>query len=259
MAERERTAHSTTQVFGLALITAALLVVVILTLILFGTEDVAMFEVITVVALAVTFVVWRYDKTWARILGIVATFGAGMSAFFLAFGVFQPFSPLEFIIGLIFLLGFLLALIGGIMALVAGRRGTPGPTKRETRLRTGTLGLIGIAAVVSIVGFFFTRTSVSEEEAAGAIALEMSDFEFNPSSSSIQQGDRLLITNSDAFAHDFTLEEYDLYTYFGPGGEAIVDLSDLPPGDYKYFCSLHTFEGEDGQKDGMTGTLTIES
>ncbi len=84
--------------------------------------------------------------------------------------------------------------------------------------------------------------------------VDMKDFEFEPGELSVAAGERLLVTNSDAFAHDFTLEEYDLYTYFGPGSEALVDVSELPSGTYTYFCSLHTFEGE-----GMIGTLTVQS
>ncbi|MEE8405611.1 MAG: hypothetical protein V3S32_00510 [Acidimicrobiia bacterium] len=55
-------------------------------------------------------------------------------------------------------------------------------------------------------------------------------------------------------AHDFTLEELDIYVYFGPGSEALVDLSAASPGTYPYFCSLHS----DGT-EGMRGTVTIES
>jgi hypothetical protein len=95
--DTERTAHSTTQVLGLGLITAALLAVVVLTLILFDGDDVAIFAVLATVGAVVTFLVWRFDKLWARILGMVATVVLGLGAFFLAFGLFQPFSPIEWL------------------------------------------------------------------------------------------------------------------------------------------------------------------
>jgi plastocyanin len=236
----------------MALIAIALVVAVILTLLVFDGEEAGFFGLIAAVAVSATLVVRRFDNVWARIIGLVITLGAGMIAFFFAFGLFQPFSPIEFILGLLFVLGVLLALIGGIMALVAGSRGSPGPTKGETRLRTGVLGLIGVAAVVSIVGFFFTRSSVSDAEAAGATTLGMVNFEFDPTTSSISSGENLLVANNDAFAHDFTLEALDLYVYVGPGSEAIVDLSAAAPGTYNYFCSLHS----DGT-EGMKGTITI--
>jgi hypothetical protein len=117
---------------------------------------------------------------------------------------------------------------------------------------------LGIAAAISLVGFGLTRTTVAAVDAAGATELDMVAFEFEPHDSVLLADGRLLIHNSDAFAHDFTLEENDLYTYIGPGGEAVVDLIGLSPGEYEYFCSLHTFETEDGEREGMTGILTIE-
>ncbi|MEE8374880.1 MAG: cupredoxin domain-containing protein [Acidimicrobiia bacterium] len=116
------------------------------------------------------------------------------------------------------------------------------------------MGLISVAAVISIVGFLFSMESVSEAEASGATTLEMANFEFDPTTAAVPLGGKLLVANSDAFAHDFTLEELDIYVYFGPGSEALVDLSAAAPGTYPYFCSLHS----DGT-EGMRGTLTIDS
>jgi hypothetical protein len=74
-------AHWTTQAFGLALISAALLTLTILGLVLFGGEDTAFFGLITAVAVFVTVVVWRFDKAWARALGVLATLGATVTMF----------------------------------------------------------------------------------------------------------------------------------------------------------------------------------
>ncbi len=49
--------------------------------------------------------------------------------FWLAFGLFQVFSLIEFIVGLVFLLGVVLSLVGGIMALFSRKKGGAGPTK----------------------------------------------------------------------------------------------------------------------------------
>ncbi len=249
----ERTAHSTTQVLGLGLISAALLVVVAVILIMLGGEDIALFAVLAAVGVVVTLVVWRYDRLWARIVGLVATVVLALGAFFLAFGLFQPFSPLEFIVGLAFVLGVLLALYGGIATLVAGRRGSMGPTRGEGWIRTAVVAIMGVGVVISIAGFLATRTTVSAAEAAAATPLEMVKFEFEPETTAVSAGGSLYVTNTDAFAHDFTLEDLDIYVHIGPGSEAIVDLSTAPPGTYDYHCSLHS----DGTT-GMRGTLTIE-
>jgi hypothetical protein len=46
-----------------------------------------------------------------------------VTMFWLAFGLFQVFSPIEFIVGLVFLLGVVLSLVGGIMALFSRKKG----------------------------------------------------------------------------------------------------------------------------------------
>ena len=114
------------------------------------------------------------------------------------------------------------------------------------------VGIIGIAAVVSVTGFLLTKESVDDSESAGATALEMAKFEFNPGSSDVSVDGKLLIQNTDPFVHDFTLDALDIAVTVGPGSETLVDLSGLAPGTYGYVCSLHT----DGDT-GMTGSLII--
>lgn len=249
--DRERTTLLSAQAFGLTLMATVMLIVVVLSLVLLGGEDIAPFVLATVLAGAGAFLAWRFEALWARIVGLVITVAVGLFTFWFAFGVFQLFSPLEFITGLGYVVGLLFALIGGIAGLF--RKGD-----QNGRLRSGALAMIGIASVVSIAGFFLTRSTVSEAEAAGATILDMVDFEFAPGTVSVASDGKLLLTNSDPFAHDLTLDEFDIYEYLGPGGETVVDLSDLPAGTYQYWCSLHTFE-ENGVREGMVGTISVES
>lgn len=240
----------TTQAFGLSLISAALVVVLVLTFLLFEGEDAGILVVIAAVVFAATVLVRRVDQTWAKALGLVATL-LSLGGFFLAFGVFQLFSPIEFVVGLAYVFGVFLSLGGGISAIRAGRKS--GGSARGGRLRKGVAVFIGAAAVVSVVGFFLTREAVSDAEAAGATTIGMENFEFVPNSSIVRSDGKLLIRNSDAFVHDFTLDELGLFVSLGPGSESLLDLNGLALGTYDYFCSLHTNNGE-----GMTGTVTIE-
>ena len=255
MDEKPRTAHSSTQTFGLALMSAAVVTLVVVSLILFGAdEEIGFFVGVAAALVVVTILVWRFDATWSRILGLVLTLASGLFLFWLAFGVFTPFSPLEFIVGLAFLVGFVVSLVGGIRAISAGRKGVEGPTDGETRLRKRLVtGLVALS-VVSIVGLFVTRGTVSEAEASGAVTLDMFNFEFDPHSSTVPAGGKLLVHNSDAFAHDFTLDALGIAVTIGPGGEALVDLSGAAPGTYSYICTIHTSE-----QDSMEGVLTVGS
>ena len=170
MTTKERTAHANTQTFGLVLISAALLVAVLLTLILFDGEDIAFILVPTAAAAGAAFVTWRFDNQWARALGIVGTI-LSLGAFFLAFGLFHLFSPIEFIVALAYVLGFFMSLVGGVRALLAGRKGEQVPADSGGRFRGAVLAVIGVAAVISITGFLLTNESVDDSEAAGATVL----------------------------------------------------------------------------------------
>lgn len=240
----------TNQVFGLGLMTATAVVMLVVTVVLLDPSDAGTAAVLALVLGATAYLVSRSGALWAVIVGLVVSLAAAMTIFYIAFGILQPFSPIEFTAGLLLVVGFLFALVGGLGAII--RRRTAQAT--GARLRLGALGLIGIGMLVSIGGFLVSRSTVDPVAASGAVVIEMSDFQFDPEAVSISVGDRLVLTNADAFAHDFTVEDFDLYMYLGPGSEALVDVSELPPGTYDYFCSLHTFEGE-----GMVGTVTVEA
>jgi len=240
-----------TQAFGLALITAAFAVILAGFLLFTNGSDAGFGAIFLVVGAVVTWLLWRVKRLWAVIVGLVITVAAAM-AFYIAFGIFQPFSPVEFIGGLLYVLGFFFALVGGIMAL-SRRRREAGVGQTGMWIRQTAMGLVGVLAIVSVVGFFMTRTTVTAAEAAHAAVLDMANFEFAPATPTVTTGQNLLLTNSDGFVHDFTIDELDIFVNFVPGSEAIVDLSDVPAGTYHFYCSLHS----DGVT-GMAGTLTIE-
>ncbi len=242
------------QVFGLALLALSFLIAVPVAFIFLDATTSLFGLALSVIVAAVAYLIWRRGSLWAKILGLVVTVGTAVTgAIYQVFGVFQPFSPIEFVTGLLILFGYLYALIGGIIAVVRHRSERHASTLSE-RVKQAVLALIAVGTVVSVVGFLFTRDTVAEAQASGATLVDMGAFEFQPENVTTAQGQPLLFTNTDAWAHDFTLEEFDIYEYLGPGSEALVDVSAVPPGTYTFFCALHTFDD-----DGMVGTLTIES
>ena len=250
----ERTAHASTHIFGLALLAAATIAATVLALLF--TEGEGTFVPTALIAIAVAGVVWRFDRTWAYVVGVIGTLAVTAGIFFLAFGIFQVFSPIEFILGLVLTLGFFISLVSGIRALVASIRDRTAPVSSGKRFRQTILGVVGALSVVSITGFFLTQSSVSNEQADQAVTVDMTKFEFEPHDITVNEGQMLLVTNSDPFAHDITLEEFDVYEHLTPGSEALVSLSSVPPGTYTYHCSLHT---DPSTGEGMTGQITVES
>lgn len=113
----QQPSRMTAQAFGLTLMAAVTAIVVLVSYVVYGGEEVGLFLVATLLAGAAAFVVWKFNALWARILGLVATIGVGFLTVFFAFGILQVFSPLEFITGLGYVLGLLFALIGGIVGL----------------------------------------------------------------------------------------------------------------------------------------------
>lgn len=216
-------------------------------------DEVTPFIGVAVVFFAITFLVWRFDAIWSRILGLVAALGLFAMTFFFAFGVLQFFSPVEFSTGLAFLLGVVFAVVGGVRAIVAGikdRKASDGEARLRKRVVTGLVAL----TIVSVVGFFFMRTSVSEAEASGAVELEMFNFAFDPEITAVAAGGKLVIHNSDVATHDFTLDELGIAVDILPGADALVDLSDAAPGTYDFVCTLHV---DPSTGEGMTGELSI--
>lgn len=250
MSDQTRTV--TNQVFGLGLLTAFGLVFIIITSLFLSPAEAAAAAMISIILAATTYLVWRFDRAWSVTLGLMVTLAIAVLSFYTLFGLFQVFSPFEFIGALLLLVGIVFSLVGGMQALVRRRR-DHAPVATSGRARVATATVIGVASLISILGFLFTRSTVSAAEAAGATVVEMGGFLFVPEEVSIARGETLLVKNSDGFAHDFTLDAAEIHVYYGPGSESVIDLSGLEPGEYTFFCSLHTFEGE-----GMTGTLSIE-
>ena len=123
MADHQRTTHGTAQLIGLSLLAGTLVFVVVMSaFVLDLTEDLVFLITVMAVAVIGALVVWRFDALWSRIVGIVVTLAVFMTTFWFAFGIFAPFSPLEFVVGIAYAIGVILSLVGGVMAIVAGRR-----------------------------------------------------------------------------------------------------------------------------------------
>jgi plastocyanin len=248
----DRTTHATTQTVGLTLVAASFAVVIIASLKLLGGDDLAPYVVFTIVVGTAAFLTWRFDRTWSKIVGLVASVLA-LGGFFLGFGIFQIFSPLEFVAGVAYVLGWFLSVVGGIRAIIASRRDRVGRTPGEARLPKVVFAILGVAAVVSAAGSFATKQTVSDAEAAGATTLKMVNFEFAPETLNLESSGTLLVRNVDPFVHDIEFDDLDVAETVGPGSEVLIDLDGAAPGTYTYVCTLHSSGGE-----GMVGAVTID-
>lgn len=86
----------------------------------------------------------------------------------------------------------------------------------------------------------------------GPVVMEAAITGFTPAELEVVEGEvALLITNLDAFDHDFTIDELDVATLFG-ANETVETTFHAVPGTYTFYCSIP------GHREaGMEGTLTV--
>jgi hypothetical protein len=254
--ERSRTRgrYAGIGLLGLLLLTVTMLI--FLGLVLTTVPDEAGFIVPpTVVIVVVTVLAWRFDATWVRVLGAVAPVAFGLMMFWVAFGLAHPGSFFDFVPAVTFLLGTLLALGGNIAAIVR-RRDLSARSTIERRIQGLTVAFVAAAVVVSGTLAIMGRETVDPALASGATPVDMYNFEFVPTIIEVRADAQLVVHNSDAFVHDFTVPDLELAVTVNPGNDALLDVR-AAPGSYVVYCTLHSDTGDTDPEEGMVARLVV--
>jgi plastocyanin len=82
-----------------------------------------------------------------------------------------------------------------------------------------------------------------------AVTLTAANFAFQPESLTAAVGDSIEFTNEDDAKHNITAEDAGLDEDVDAASSTTVDLSDVEPGSYDFFCEYHP--------DSMKGTLEV--
>ena len=224
-------------------------------------EDTTFFGGGILAALIGAGLVWKLGTVGKAVGALLALLTLG-AFFWVAFSLGGPGAFVEFSGAVMFVMGGLAALGYSIGALVRRNDLHAEATPGESRAMRIMLGIVALAMVVSGVLNFTSRTTVDAAAAAGATEATMSNFEFVPATleATAGEGGQLLITNGDAFNHDFAIEALDINTgLIGPGSQKLVEVN-APAGEYFFRCTLHSDSdpasaGEDGN---MSGMLTLK-
>lgn len=83
----------------------------------------------------------------------------------------------------------------------------------------------------------------------GSVTLTAANFAFQPESLTAAAGDTIEYTNEDDAEHNISAEEAGLDEDVEAGSSTTVDLADVEPGTYDFFCKYHP--------DSMKGTLEV--
>jgi plastocyanin len=220
--------------------------------------DSAGFLIPTIVLPAVAaLLVWRFG-TWARVVGIVVALLAIGMLWFTAFGLLEPDSVFDFVGGLLVVPGAVIAIVGCVQAIRAGRRGElrarreGGEARAINVIVAAVVGLTVLSAVVT----FVARSTADGSQADGQLAIK--DFSFEPDAGgvTVTGGDTLYVVNEDPFHHTFTVDGLGIDVAFGPSSQELIEIP-AKPGTYTLYCRPHTSNPDDPSEDDMTTTLTV--
>jgi plastocyanin len=219
-------------------------------------EEAVFFGAVFAIPAIASALVWRFG-TWARIVGIVAAILAAMGMFWTVFGLSFPASFADFVPGVLVPVGFLMALGGGVAALVQQRRGhlESARTRGETRLLVVAAVVVGLAVVSSAALSFTGRTAV--DASAAAFTTTMSNFEFTEAVYEVAAGQptAVLVHNADAFAHTFTVPGLGIDEVVLPGREKLVEIT-AAAGEYVLYCVPHASPDNPSREAGdMAATI----
>lgn len=262
-AGRARPVYTRVQALGLGLVGTTLTVIAVLVIV---TDPASTGEVLVYLApvaiatLAAGWLAWRFS-TWARVVGVVVGLAAAAMLTWTVHGLAAADSVADFSLGVGVWVGVLLGVGGGLAALASGRRGRleAARTVAERRLMHGAVALVGAAVATSSVLTVVGRTAVDPTVAAGAPAVEMTGFAFEPAEIHVDAADaRLVVTNRDPFVHDFTVPALGAAVRLTPRSTASLDLSGAAPGTYTVYCTLHSDTTvDDPEAAGMAARLIV--
>jgi plastocyanin len=202
--------------------------------------------------------VWRFG-TWAKVVGIVVALLAIGTLWFTAFGLLEPDSVFDFVGGLLVVPGAVIAIVGCVQAIRAGRRG-----QLRTRREGGEARAMGVIVavvtgltVLSAVVTFVARSTADASRADAEVALKDFDFEVGDAEGLVVKGgDTVYVENEDPFHHTFTVDDLGIDVAFGPSSQELIEIP-TQPGTYTLYCRPHTSNPDDPADDDMTTTLTV--
>jgi plastocyanin len=116
--------------------------------------------------------------------------------------------------------------------------------------------VLGFAGACSSGGGTTPTTAPPTSASGGgnAVTITMTDFKFDPSTLTLSTSQDIVLVNSGAALHNFSIEGTSISMDVQPGQSQTLPAPgpSFPAGAHPFFCKYH-------QAQGMTGTLTATS
>ena len=221
-----------------------------------GSSFEPFFAVLAAVPLIAAYLMWRFG-TSAKAVGAFIGLALGGLMSFAIFGLFVPNSFFDFGPAVLIIPGGILAVAGGIGAIVAGRRGhrteaAEGGERRGIRIAVGAAAVL---LVVSGILTFLSKSTVVDSSAA-SVRVDMRDTKFAHRQYTADGGATVLIVNEDPFFHTFTVDALDVDEGFTLGQSRLIQIP-ARPGTYVLYCKVHTSNSKDPSPSDMAATLIV--
>jgi uncharacterized cupredoxin-like copper-binding protein len=214
----------------------------------------AVIMLLTLVVAGVCATRWR----WAPLLAVlwcIASVIPGAEPY--AFNLTHPTAHAVFVETLVALALLFIAVVAGIAAMLQ-RDGQVADASRPRWLRgflTSVAAFVLGAILVSAIPANNTNAGVSAEVLAQLPAVTTAHYRFDQAELRARVGETvaLQLENSDAGAHSFDIDEFNVHVPMPAGTPALALFRPSKPGTYKFYCSVP------GHRDaGMVGTLIVE-
>jgi plastocyanin len=207
------------------------------------------------------FLSWKVGRWGFIVQTLLALALLLINAPFLPFTLAHPEGGPEFIMVIVFVVGSLVAIIGGAVSVAQWRRrsAVAGATPGQRFALKGILGVTLAIALASLALSTLARTSLAADVRGQATAVDIKNFAFSVSALPVKAGEtvRLAVRNDDTTLHTFTLAEAGIDVAVPPGAERLVEFQAPAAGTYTWYCVPHSSQTETG-REGMVGTLIVK-
>ena len=191
----------------------------------------------TVVVVVLT---WRSRQTLIAAIGAILVLLISAPSIPIALGTFNSFFDAGLFIPA--MVSLIVPGVAGIVGFLQHRRGATRDVSSagERWVLWATTAMVVGLMVDSGTLHLTSLESVSPDEKAAAIVVEMKNSAFKPVQLTVPAGKpaKFVIKNRDLTVHTFTIKELGIDVKVLPGSEELIEVSSPPEGTYVFLCTF---------------------